>query len=180
MKSSIYPEESESDIIEFLIDSARSGEATDVADIEQILDDNVNFINSRNEFGQSMLHYACANGNARILDLLLSDKYKSAIDINIQNIEGNTPLHWAAVNNQFDTLKKLLDVGCDCAVKNLAGQNALQEIQDKGFEEIELLLLAKDKDLDEFIRTCEEIADGADNIDSSSMSEDSNVDPCEE
>ena len=176
MQSSIYPDETEADIIEFLIDSARAGDVADAADIEQILDDNINFVNVQNDFGQSMLHYACANGNILIVDLLLKDKYRNKVDMNIRNKEGNTPLHWAAMNNQKEIIVKLLDAGCDTSVKNSSGHTALQEIQDLGFEDSELLLIDKDKDLDEFIRTCEDAARDDVDVKSSSDSDDSGDD----
>ncbi|KNH04468.1 Ankyrin repeat domain-containing protein [Perkinsela sp. CCAP 1560/4] len=176
MHSTIYPDETESDIIEFLIDSARSGEAQDVLDIEQVLDDNVSFINCTNDQGHSMLHYAAANGHITVLKLLLSEKYKAQLDLNTKNNEGNTPLHWAATNNHLNVITLLIEAGCDCNIQNATGNTPLAEIQDRGFDELELLLLEQDKGLEEFMKQCEENAaqgDDGECSDESELSDDS-------
>uniref|UniRef100_A0A7S4NZ62 Ankyrin repeat-containing protein YAR1 n=1 Tax=Paramoeba aestuarina TaxID=180227 RepID=A0A7S4NZ62_9EUKA len=173
MKSSVYPDATEDEIIEFLIDSARSGDADDGRDVEQVLDDNAQFINCTNSRGHSMLHYAAANGNINFLNLLLSDKYSDTLNRNIQNLEGNTALHWAAMNNHKEAIITLLNAGCDCNIKNSMGNTPLGEIQDRDFEDVETLLVEKDKGLDEYIQQCQEESPNADDNESSTDSDDS-------
>jgi ankyrin repeat protein len=36
--------------------------------------------------------------------------------INVQNEQGNTPLHWAALNGHLEVVKALVQNGADCKV----------------------------------------------------------------
>jgi ankyrin repeat protein len=47
----------------------------------------------------------CANGHEKLLDELLSRDTKM---LNSQNNDGNTPLHWAIINNHLKIVKKLV------------------------------------------------------------------------
>jgi hypothetical protein len=53
--------------------------------------------------------------------------------INAVNDAGNTPLHWAALNGQLESVKILIQSGADVTIINRAGHDAVfeAEINDK-------------------------------------------------
>jgi uncharacterized protein len=74
-----------------------------------------------------------------IIKLLL--KYPQSISP--QNAAGNTPLHWACLNNHVDTVKLLVQEGADMYVGNNAGRDAFWEAQQRGNEELIAWMLAR-------------------------------------
>ena len=54
--------------------------------------------------------------------------------ISPQNSAGNTPLHWACLNNHVETVKLLVGEGADMFVKNAAGRDAVWEAEQRGNE----------------------------------------------
>lgn len=98
------------------------------------------------ESGNTVLHYASANGFAELLRTLLAileikSEDASAGDggsavapsfIDTANKEGNTPLHWASVNGQLDVVKILVHAGADVSKENLAGYLAVSEAERAG------------------------------------------------
>ena len=64
-------------------------------------------INYQDENGFSALHYACDEGNFKIVEILL----KTNCDINIKNNEKKTPLHLSSKRGYFDISKKLIENG---------------------------------------------------------------------
>jgi uncharacterized protein len=73
-----------------------------------------------------------------IIRLLL--KYPQSISP--QNSAGNTPLHWACLNNHVETVKLLVQEGADMFVKNNVGKDSVWEIQQRGNEELVGWMLA--------------------------------------
>lgn len=109
------------------------------AAIDQETDD------SKSGTGCCLLHWPAANGNAEILNyllLLLGTKQEQADGppktvsclVNHKNRNGNTPLHWAAVNGHLSCVKTLVERGADPATKNDAGYDALYEADCSGKE----------------------------------------------
>jgi uncharacterized protein len=92
-----------------------------------------------------LLHWPAANGNEEILSYLLSvlgskqdlvegtAKSVSSL-VNHKNKNGNTPLHWAAVNGYISCVKALVAAGADPAITNDAGHDALYEADRSGKE----------------------------------------------
>ena len=63
------------------------------------------------------IFYACENGKANILSLLI----KKCSDINAQDVKGNTFLHRAVSHGYFDVVEILLKYGADCNITNFSG-----------------------------------------------------------
>ena len=74
-----------------LVQMARYGEEDE---LRAALEADSSTINHQNEWGQSALQCACANGHSSIVALLLS----KGAQPNLENREGNTPLHWASLD----------------------------------------------------------------------------------
>ncbi|EZG06097.1 hypothetical protein H106_04282 [Trichophyton rubrum CBS 735.88] len=83
--------------------------------------------------GSCLLHWPAANGNAEILNYLLSllrtengvQEPSNLQLINHKNHSGNTPLHWAALNTHLECVKALVEAGADIILKNNAGHDAV-------------------------------------------------------
>ena len=105
-----------------------------------------------------LLHYPAANGNLELVMYLLeslsvaqssrstetNDKdmdhststttqeqpaRQQADLINHQNVSGNTPLHWAALNGHLEIVKALVQAGADPTIVNEAGRDAVVEAE---------------------------------------------------
>ena len=63
--------------------------------------------------------------------------------LNAQNMAGNTPLHWAALNGHLEAVKLLVNAGADMGMKNQAGKDALAEAELGEKEEVGLWLMGK-------------------------------------
>ena len=84
-----------------------------------------------------LLHWPAANGNLEILRYLLSlvppkevaaDKSIPTL-VNHRNVNGNTPLHWAALNAHLECVKALVAAGADAGIVNEVGHDALFEAE---------------------------------------------------
>ncbi|KDN43665.1 ankyrin [Tilletiaria anomala UBC 951] len=62
---------------------------------------------TRNETGNTALHYCCANGHKGVADYLIPSSSLSTLLA--QNEAGNTPLHWAALNGHVEVVQSLVD-----------------------------------------------------------------------
>lgn len=96
-------------------------------------------VNLANNQGWSPLHGTVKNGHEDVIDLLLTNGRD--ININCEDIQGNTPLHIAAGNNRYKITAKLL---ADCRIvsdaPNKAGLTPLDIAIAMGFESIVHLL----------------------------------------
>lgn len=92
-----------------LILSAKKGdrEAT-LESLEFITNDDKGDINYRDEIGWTALHYACDEGNLKIVDILT----KSNVDLNVKTNNKKTALHLAVYHGYFDISKLLVENGC--------------------------------------------------------------------
>ena len=82
---------------------------------------------SRDDFGQTPLHYAVRNGNEVALGLLL----EAGADPNAADAEyGSTPLHLAATLKADDLIRDLVAAGADPGLARKNGENA-EEIYEK-------------------------------------------------
>ena len=71
------------------------------------LPNNLKNINYQDENGYSALHYACDEGNLKIVEILL----KANCETNIKNNEKKTPLHLSSKRGYFDISKILIENG---------------------------------------------------------------------
>lgn len=101
-----------------------------------------------------LLHYPAANGNLEIITYLLAQLEPHATSttngvnespaapvngasqqgsgqtlVNHQNVSGNTPLHWAALNGHLEIVKALVNAGADPTIVNEAGRDAVVEAE---------------------------------------------------
>ena len=97
-----------------------------------------------------------ANGLTSLLTYVTS-KIDNPRDIemllNSQNQAGNTPLHWAIINNKAETAHKLLDMGTNPNIINEKGQTPLDVALMYHLEDLVPILAKKtklkDTDLDD-------------------------------
>jgi ankyrin repeat protein len=70
-------------------------------------------INMKNNEGNTMLYYACLDGDLDVVQLLIA---KDA-DINITNKKGLAPIHAACIGNRLDIIEFLVESGVDTTKK---------------------------------------------------------------
>lgn len=81
----------------------------------------------KQNFSWSALHLACYFGHDQVVALLLSQrKFRDELDVNIQNISGDTPLHKATLTNRAQIVQTLLSSGVSVFIKNCDGLMAKQ------------------------------------------------------
>ena len=80
-------------------------------------------VNQCNQFGYTLLHYACLYDRLRSVRHLLQEE----ADVHVCDMEGNQPLHIAAVHSSLDIVKRLLRHGSNGLTRNGQGRTALEE-----------------------------------------------------
>lgn len=100
---------------------ARYGEFEDMV---AILNHGTVPVDYQNDGLNTALHYVSANGNMECIRELLKRGARS-----LGNSSGNTPLHWAVQNKQFEATTELLAnlPGVDVLIKNDFGRSSLTE-----------------------------------------------------
>ncbi len=78
------------------------------------------------------LHKASQYGYLEIVMLLLENK----CNLNITHKYGNTPLIWAARNNKMDTVRALVEAGCDITIRGYRNMTAAEFAKDLGYHAI--------------------------------------------
>jgi ankyrin repeat protein len=61
-------------------------------------------------------------------------------DINVQDEDGWTPLHWASMNGALEVVRLLLEHGSEVEAKHNGGKTTLQVAVDRGHAEVVELL----------------------------------------
>lgn len=74
-------------------------------------------VNSKDEEGRALLHWACDRGHKELVSVLLQHK----ADINSQDNEGQTSLHYASACEFADIVELLLTSGADPSIKDMEG-----------------------------------------------------------
>ena len=96
-----------------------------------------NVLNIPNNFQITPLHYACYFGKKIIIDVLLDLE----ADINQQDSDGNTPLHYAINSSCTRTIRKLLIRGANKSIKRKDGMIPLNLAkEDNKLDLVEILM----------------------------------------
>jgi len=145
---------------DYFLDCCRFGdyqEAVDCLKDQEGIDVNY-FDNNLN----TALHMACANGHTNIVKEILEYKVdgKQVANINAKNSEGNTPLHWAVLNQRKDITELLIQNNAQTDIKNKFGKTALEDALEAGqFELGEVLAKVTKPDAEELIELEKESQD---------------------
>lgn len=90
----------------------------------------------------SPLHMACLNGHDACVNFLL-DKYNDRVEamVELEDSDGNRPLHICAIKNEYDSASLLLDSSCQLSATNSHDQTAFMlAAYHNSFSIMELLL----------------------------------------
>ena len=118
-------------------------DAVDV--VQELLRRNIDW-NAKDALGRSAIHSAAINGSDRSLPFLLD---LPGVDIDLQDINGNTPMHDAAgLLFESSVLKILLTKGGRTDIRNNRGKTPLDTARAKGTRKNVLVL--KEKYADDF------------------------------
>ena len=120
--------------------AARDG---DTAKVQALLQDNPNLAASKDNLGETPLHWAVFSGYKGIVDLLITDK----ADVNATDISGETPLHDAAFGGHKDMAELLLANGANVNAKDTAGMTPLHQAVFFDRKDVAEALLAKGADV---------------------------------
>ncbi|KAI6652140.1 Protein phosphatase 1 regulatory subunit 12A-like [Oopsacas minuta] len=99
-------------IIDELIDTIKQHSMREFELIIPFLERNE--INERSATGLAPIHYACLEGQIKMVECLLRNKANPSL----QDVEGWTPLHIAATTNNYDLAVCLMGFGADLSVSN--------------------------------------------------------------
>lgn len=108
----------------------------------RILQNNPNInLEEKDEYNRTALHISCFSKLSEISHLLL----KKGADILNQGENGNYPLHYAVLGNDFKIIKKIISNNFDPELPNNKGETALHlAIQEGNYEIVNYLLFKSD------------------------------------
>ena len=96
-------------------------------------------INYKDENGYTALHYACNEGNLKIVEILLN----ANCDPNIKNNDKETPLHLASKSGYFDISKKLIENGALLDVYDSENNSPIHYVCQYNYVELLIYFLTK-------------------------------------
>ena len=79
-------------------------------------------VDTRDKYGNTLLHIACQNGNKRLLKMLL----RSHADIDAVNKNGNTGLHFCFMYAYYGLGEYLISKGADDTIRNESNQTCYE------------------------------------------------------
>ena len=112
--------------------------------VKILLENGANLI-SRNQYGQTPIHYAAARKNHEMLTTLLKDAPKSAIDV--QDLRGMTALHDAAASGCLKSVNVLIKQSANPSLTDSYGQTALHKATKAGALDCSAALMKEGADL---------------------------------
>ncbi|PRP83874.1 ankyrin repeat protein [Planoprotostelium fungivorum] len=130
-----------SDVKEKLLQSLASRDINEIIDaiassptpaIAVALDDEHNTI----------LHLAAKQGNVVLIKHLVGYDWPTPIDLNIQNENGFSPLHVAAIEEHTEAIEALLSCGANPLSKDGHGRTVIHWVAEKGLEDITIRMLS--------------------------------------
>ncbi|KAJ5627668.1 hypothetical protein N7490_009896 [Penicillium lividum] len=99
-------------------------------------------VDGQDELGRSPLHWACATGNSRLAELLLTRPDGGPMaEIDARELRGKTALHVATAHDRADIIQLLLAHNAAVNACSDGGWTPLHNACDKGCEEIVRILL---------------------------------------
>ena len=104
---------------------------------------NIN-VNYKDENGYTALHYACDEGNLKIVEIILD----ADCDTNIKNINKQTPLYLSAKRGYFDISKKLIESGAEINLEDSEKNSPLHYICKNNYIELLKYFLTKNPKVD--------------------------------
>jgi len=87
----------------------------------------------------SQLHVAISEGSYEAVSDILEDSHKKEMELPDQN--GNTPLLWAAIQNDIEIAEALIESDANVNAQNYEGQTSLFMAVSMGYEQMARLLL---------------------------------------
>ncbi|XP_067943523.1 acyl-CoA-binding domain-containing protein 6-like [Watersipora subatra] len=111
----------------------------DTLHISKYLDSSAVTINSLDETGMSLLHWASDRGHLDTAALLL----KRGADVNVRDFDGQTPLHYASACGHNRVAELLLDNGLDANIRDNEGFTAYELAEDEDLRSYILTRLQK-------------------------------------
>jgi ankyrin repeat protein len=115
-------------------DAARND---DLAKVKALLTAHPDWVNSKDSYGMTPLHYAAHNGDKDMVEFLLANK----ADVNARDKYGQTPLHNAARQGHEGVAELLLADKAEVNAKNDFGWTPLHEAAIGGHKAVAELLL---------------------------------------
>ena len=85
------------------------------------------------------LHYACDEGNLKIVEILIN----AHCDTNIKNNNKQTPLYLSAKKDYFDINKKLIESGAELNLEDTEKNSPLHYVCKNNYRELLSYLLTK-------------------------------------
>jgi len=114
----------------------------DLAKVKTLLKGKPGLVSSKNDYGQTPLHYA-AHGHKDVAELLLIDK----AEVDAKDKAGYTPLYVAAQEGHKDVVELLLAYKADVNAKANNGDTPLDMAVYKGRRDVVDVLLANNADV---------------------------------
>lgn len=120
-----------------MFDACRKG---DIARVQTYVDGN-GCVNDPDEQKMTMFHHAAFSGNIDVLKLLLSVGEKQKINLDAEDVDGWTALHYASEKGHADVVALLLEEGANINAKDAMKKTPLILAAAGGKEDVVKALL---------------------------------------
>jgi len=99
--------------------------------VKEIIIQQPDLINKKDENGLSLLHWACDRGQMNMVQWLI----EQGININEKDNDGETPLSYSLLCENYEIAKYLIEKGADTTLTNNDGENPLSDVYNDEFNE---------------------------------------------